>query len=202
MDNIILIGASGHAKSCIDVIEQHGQYKIAGLIERASATPQYSGKYPIIGADDDLQMLRKRYDHALIAVGQIKTPDIRKNLFQILKLAEYVLPIITSPVSYVSMQSDIGEGTIVMHGAIINAGAKIGQNCIINTRSLIEHDANIGSHCHIATGAILNGGVQVGEGSFVGSGVVIKQGVAIGRDCVIGAGCIIKKDLSDFEMVK
>ena len=29
---IIIIGAGGHAKSCIDVIEQEGKYDIVGLI--------------------------------------------------------------------------------------------------------------------------------------------------------------------------
>ena len=30
--SLILIGAGGHARSCIDVIEQQGQYQIARLI--------------------------------------------------------------------------------------------------------------------------------------------------------------------------
>jgi len=30
--NMILIGAGGHAYSCIDVIEQQGKYHIAGLV--------------------------------------------------------------------------------------------------------------------------------------------------------------------------
>ena len=30
--SILLLGAGGHARSCIDVIEEQGQYQIAGLI--------------------------------------------------------------------------------------------------------------------------------------------------------------------------
>ncbi len=30
--NLILIGAGGHARACIDAIEQEGIYKIAGLV--------------------------------------------------------------------------------------------------------------------------------------------------------------------------
>ena len=30
--SLIVIGAGGHAKSCIDVIEQHGHYSIGGLV--------------------------------------------------------------------------------------------------------------------------------------------------------------------------
>jgi len=32
MKNIILIGAGGHCKSCIDVIENENKYKIIGVI--------------------------------------------------------------------------------------------------------------------------------------------------------------------------
>lgn len=201
MDNIILVGAGGHATVCIDVIEQEGRFRIAGLIERKPTAVTRCG-YPIIGIDDDLKTLRQSFDHALVSVGQIKTPNVRMKLFKILKSLGYSLPVITSPVAYVTKRSSMGEGTIIMHGAIINAGAKIGDNCIINNRSLVEHDATVGAHCHIATGAILNGEVNVGEGSFVGSSAVIKQGISIGKNCVVGAGCILKKDLPDFQMVQ
>jgi phage gp45-like len=30
--DLILIGAGGHSRSCIDVIEQEGKYRIAGLV--------------------------------------------------------------------------------------------------------------------------------------------------------------------------
>ena len=34
MDKILLIGAGGHARSCIDVIELTGLYEIAGFVEK------------------------------------------------------------------------------------------------------------------------------------------------------------------------
>ena len=34
MDEIILIGSGGHARSCIDVIEQEDRFRIAGLVEK------------------------------------------------------------------------------------------------------------------------------------------------------------------------
>ena len=34
MDEIILIGAGGHARACIDVIELSRQFKVAGLIAK------------------------------------------------------------------------------------------------------------------------------------------------------------------------
>ena len=61
MDKILLIGAGGHARSCIDIIETVGQFKIAGLVEKNDANGNESLGYPVIGTDDDLSDLRKKY---------------------------------------------------------------------------------------------------------------------------------------------
>ena len=202
MDKILLIGAGGHARSCIDIIETLGQFKIAGVVEKNESMTNANLRYPIIGTDDDLDNLRKKYHYALITVGQIKSPAIRIKLFQLLKELDFTLPVIISSKAYVSKHAQIGEGTIIMHGAIVNANAKIGKNCIINNRSLIEHDAIIGNHCHIATGAIINGEVNVADETFIGSGVITKQCISIGNNCIIGAGVVLKSDVNSDQVIK
>ena len=202
MDKIILVGAGGHARSCIDVLEEENQFEIAGLIEKGESISNESLGYPVIGTDDDLKILRQEYKNALITVGQIKSPKIRIKLYQLLKELDFILPVIISSQAYVSKHAQIGEGSVIMHGVIINANAKIGNNCIINNSALIEHDAVIGDHCHIATGAIINGEVSVGDKSFVGSGVVTKQAISIGKNCVIGAGVVLKNDIESNKVVK
>ena len=202
MDKILLIGAGGHARSCIDVLEEENQFEIAGLIEKGQIISNKSLGYPVIGTDDDLKVLRQQYKNALITVGQIKSPKIRIKLYQLLKELDFTLPVIISSQAYVSKHAQIGEGSIIMHGVIINANAKIGNNCIINNRALIEHDSVIGDHCHIATGAIINGEVSVRNETFIGSGVVTKQAISIGKKCVIGAGVVLKNDIESNKVVK
>ena len=202
MDKILLIGAGGHARSCIDIIETVGQFKIAGVVEKDENMTNANLGYPIIGTDNDLDNLRKKYDYALITVGQIKSPAIRIKLFQLLKELDFTLPAIISPHAYVSKHAQIGEGSIIMHGAIVNANAKIGINCIINNKSLIEHDAVIGDHCHIATGAIINGEVSVGNETFIGSGAVTKQCISIGNNCIVGAGVTLKSNVNSKQVIK
>jgi sugar O-acyltransferase (sialic acid O-acetyltransferase NeuD family) len=201
MDKILLIGAGGHARSCIDVLEEENQFEIAGLIEKGESISNESLGYPVIGTDDDLKVLRQQYKNALITVGQIKIPKIRIKLYQLLKELDFTLPVIVSSQAYVSKHAQIGEGSIIMHGVIINANAKIGNNCIINNRALIEHDAIIGNHSHIATGAIVNGGVSVGSESFIGSGVVTKQYISIGNNCSVGAGVTLKSDVKSCQVI-
>lgn len=196
---LILIGAGGHARSCIDVIEQQDCFHIAGLVglpeQRGAKYTDYG--YPVIGVDDDLFSFAKSYQYALITIGQMQSSEHRIRLYRQTVQLGFQLPVIIAPTAHVSRHAVIGGGTIVMHGAIVNAGASIGENCIINSRSLIEHDTKVEDNCHISTGAILNGGVTVGAGSFIGSGSVIMQGVAIGRDCLVGMGMGVRHDLSN-----
>jgi sugar O-acyltransferase (sialic acid O-acetyltransferase NeuD family) len=194
---LILVGAGGHARACIDVIEQEAKYTISGLIGLPEERSTTLLGYLIRGMDSDLVTLREKFSHALIAVGQIQTASHRKRMYEQLLALEFTLPTIIAPTAHVSRHALIGAGTIVMHGAIVNAGARVGKNCIVNSKALIEHDAIIEDHCHISTGAILNGGVQIGAGSFVGSGSLIKEGIEIGQDCVIGMGLTIRHKLLD-----
>ncbi len=202
MNEILLIGAGGHARACIDVIDQQGKYKIAGLIQKENTTNESILGYPIIGIDEDLPKLRKDYNYALVTVGQIKSSESRKKLYELLKEMDFKLPIIKSPLTYVSKHAQIGEGTIIMHGVVVNAKAKVGRNCILNNKSLIEHDAVVGDHCHIATGTIINGEVKVGDGTFIGSGALTKNCISIGNNCVIGIGSVLKTDIPDNQWVK
>jgi len=195
--NIILIGAGGHAHSCIDVIEQQGQYHIAGLVGMPHEMHDNHLGYRVIATDDDLPQLVKEYDYALISLGQILSPGSRIRLYQQAVKLGFQLPVIVAPSAYVSRHATLGSGTIVMLGSIVSAGVRVGDNCIINNRSLLEHDATVENHCHISTGAILNGGVTIGAGSFVGSGTVIKEGMNIGQACVIGMGLCVRHNQLD-----
>ena len=83
------------------------------------------------------------------------------------------------PFSWVSPSASIGCGTVVMAGAVIQAGASIGTYCIINTGATVDHGCTIGNYAHIAPGAHLCGNVTVGEGALVGVGVGIAPGAKI-----------------------
>jgi len=198
---IILLGAGGHAKSCIDVIDSTGEFSIDGFVDNNDSLKRVLN-IPIIGNDLNLKDLRLKYKYAFITLGQIKSYRLRKKLFEKLLSFEYEIPTFKSKYSIVSNRSFIGKGSVIMHGAIVNTDSEIGSNCIINSRSLIEHDVKIDNHVHISTGAILNGGVEVGEGVFIGSGTIIKQGVKIAENCVIGAGLFIENDISSGSLIK
>lgn len=190
--NLILIGAGGHARACIDIIEQLDQFRIAGMVGKSEEMHTQLLGYSVIATDSDLPKLANDFQYAFISVGQILSPDNRIRLYQRAIELGFKFPVFIAHTAQVSRHATIGNGTIVMHGAIVNAGAKIGVNCIINSHALVEHDAIVEDHCHISTGAILNGDVKIGAGSFVGSGSIIKEGVSLGSGCMIGMGLSVR----------
>jgi sugar O-acyltransferase (sialic acid O-acetyltransferase NeuD family) len=194
---IVLAGAGGHARACIDVIEAEGRFAIAGLIGSAGEVGARLLGYEVVGTDAELPKLIAQHSRALIVVGQIKTPAPRVRLYELLRSLGCELPAIVSPRAYVSKHATIGPGTIVMHGAVVNAGAVVGSNCILNSQSLVEHDVVVGDHCHVSTAAVLNGGVRVGAQTFIGSSAHVREGIRIGEGCIVGMGQRVLEDCAD-----
>jgi sugar O-acyltransferase (sialic acid O-acetyltransferase NeuD family) len=202
MTSLLLIGGGGHCHSCIDVIETEGRYRVFGIVQPSGEKSSSVMDYPVVGSDDDLPALLAQTSKALITVGQIRSPEIRMRLYEQLKTLGAELPVIRSPHAIQSKHASLGEGTVLMHGCMVNANAKIGVNCILNSQALIEHDVIVGDHCHISTGARVNGDVQIGDGSFIGSGAVLGEGVRIGTRAIIGAGQVVLSNVPDGAIVK
>jgi sugar O-acyltransferase (sialic acid O-acetyltransferase NeuD family) len=194
---VVILGAGGHARACIDVFESQRRYTIRGLVDKCPGLQEQFFGYPYLGTDDDLPELATQCELAFVAVGHVKITELRRNLFHRLRDLGFKFPTVVASTAYVSPHARIGAGSVVMHGAIVNAGAVIGDNCIINTRAVVEHDAKVGAHCHISTGAILNGDVRVGDGSFVGSGCTVREGISIGQNVLVGMGLSVRHPLAD-----
>ena len=193
---IVLIGAGGHAKSCIEVIESTGEYSIAQVVGQETDLGLHILGHEVRHTDADLVNLKEKYDFALIGIGQIHNPETRIKLFSTLSEIGFKLPIIISKTATVSQFAQIGKGSIVMHGAILNADCVIGENVILNSSSLIEHDAKIGDHCHVATRVTVNGGTKIGKRTFLGSGTVVRNGIEIGDNSFVGMGSVVSKSLA------
>ena len=192
---LILVGGGGHCLSCIDVIESAGRFAIVGYVRGSQDDSNELLGYPALGTDEDLAKLIDAHGSALVTVGHIKTAEVRARLFERLVMLGAKLPVVLSPWAQISSHSTLGDGTIAMHGVVVNANVQVGRNCIINSQALIEHGAQVGDHCHISTGVRINGDVVVGSGCFIGSGAVVKHGISIGDHVLIEAGQVVLADV-------
>lgn len=195
MKPLILIGGGGHCKSVLEAAESAG-YSILGVLDLPEEVGKDILSTKVIGTDDDIPAYVDKAEF-VITVGYIKNPSTRINLYNRVKDAGGKLAIVIASTAYVSKYATIGEGTVVMHRAFVNAGVKVGNNVILNTFTNIEHDAIIGNQCHISTGTMVNGDCKVGNNCFIGSQSVLANGITIGDDIIVGAGSLVRKSISE-----
>lgn len=195
MKPIILLGGGGHCKSVINVIESTGR-TLLGILDMPEDVGATVLSTKVVGTDDDIPTYARMADF-IITVGFIKNTSTRLKLYDRVKDAGGHLVTVIAPSANVSPYAKIGEGTVVLHQATVNADSTVGNNVIINSHSNIEHDVVINDHCHISTGAMVNGGCRIGRACFIGSGAVIGNGVKIADNVIIGAGSVVLKDIVD-----
>jgi sugar O-acyltransferase (sialic acid O-acetyltransferase NeuD family) len=196
MKNLVLIGGGGHCHSVIDAIESQKAYNILGILDDNTSLKTVMS-YPVLGNDSEIQQLVNNGCYFIITLGNIGKLQPRKKIIETIEYYKGKFATIISPYAYVSASATIGEGTVVLHHALINSNAIIGKHCIINSKALVEHDAKIGNNSHVATGSIINGSVEVGENCFIGSNATTKQNIMIADGVIVGAGSVIVKDLEE-----
>ena len=174
---MVLYGASGHCRVVIDIVEALG-FPIDYIVDDNPELHELLGY--------EVRRNSGVYDEAIITIGQNWT---RKRVFEQIKVENYKKA--AHPTAIISPRAQVGEGSVVMQGAIIQSCATIGNHCIVNT------GASIGDFVHVASHATITGGVTIGEGTWIGAGSVIRQGVHIGAWTMIGAGSVVVDDIPD-----
>ena len=192
--DLILIGGGGHCRSVIDAAESAG-IAIKGILDHPELIGTKVLSTSVIGSDDSISELVENAAF-IVTVGAISDFSLRVHLHDLVKEAGGDLAKVIASTARVSPYAEIGEGSVVLHRASINACAKVGVGCIINTASNIDHDAEIGDYTHVSTGAMVNGEVRIGKRCFIGSGSVIVQGVSICDDAIVPAGVLVHKNIT------
>lgn len=194
-ENLILIGAGGHAKAVAEIVEANSDFCIKGYVDVSPKREAFWQKFDYLGIDSECIGLVNSSTVFLITVGMIRNLTIRETLFERFKSYGAKFVSMSAFSAYVSPSAAVGEGTVVMHQSLVNAGAQIGVNCILNTKSLIEHDVVIGNHCHISTAAVINADCNIGNRIFISSNATINRGITIGDNVIVGTGAVVTKDI-------
>lgn len=194
---IVIVGAGGHAKVTINVIQSLGQhYEIVGIIGLEHEIGAKVNGVTVIGNDDKLfELLKNDINYACIGLGSVGDNTKRKGLYEKANEIGYKFPSLIHKKAIAYGKVEEFNGVQIMAGAIVQIDSVIGENTIINTGSIIEHDSVIGNHVHVSPGAIVCGGCVINDGTFIGAGAVVKQGVKIGENSTIAAGAVVIKDV-------
>ena len=198
---VVGIGAGGHAKILVELLEQSEKYELTGFTDaqRERWGTQLMG-YPVLGGDEILaELYAKGIRAAFIGVGAVSGVGtrLRAKLFRQAVDLGFQMPTLIHPMAAVSPSATIGMGSVVMAGAVLSADVRVGDNVVVYSGTLIEHDSVIENHVHMSPGVHLAGGVHIGEGAFIGIGASIIHGIRVGQWTTIGGGTVVLKDMPD-----
>jgi 2,3,4,5-tetrahydropyridine-2-carboxylate N-succinyltransferase/tetrahydrodipicolinate N-acetyltransferase len=98
---------------------------------------------------------------------------------------------------------EIGDGCVIMMGAVLNIGAQIGKNTMIDMNVVLGGRAAVGENCHIGAGTVLAGVIEppsadpvvIEDDVLIGANAVVLEGVKVGKGSVVAAGSVVVNDV-------
>lgn len=205
-DRVVVIGASGFGRECLDVLE--------AMIFTGSAID-------VIGVVDDspsVANLQRLTDRDVVYLGTVSdwltdgateqyvlgigSPAARRRVVARLDGAgARSIPAI-HPKATFGAKTALGEGLVVCAGTTISTNVRFGRHVHVNPNATIGHDADLGEFVSINPAAVISGEVVVEADSLVGAAATILQQLVIGQGAIIGAGSVVTKKIPAGAVVK
>ncbi|SHF21972.1 acetyltransferase [Alkalibacter saccharofermentans] len=191
-NKLIIIGASGHGKVVADIAIKMNKWQSIAFLDDDESIKTSIG-LEVIGKTADAFTYKDEADF-FVAIGSNTT---REKIQE--KLEEEGMSVIKliHPSAVIGTEVEIGMGTAVMAGVVVNSSTRIGKGCIINTSASLDHDNVIEDYVHISPGVRTAGSVSIGKGTWIGIGSVISSNVNICSGCKVGAGAVVVKDITE-----
>lgn len=191
MKRLIIIGAGGHGKVCLEIARKMKKWNEISFLDDNKTGMVLDAK--IIGVikianyvNDDTEFF--------VAIGD---NTLRLNhLNELHDVSAKITSLIDSSAT-LSDYTSLGNGTVIMPGAIVNADTVIGDGVIVNTGVNIDHDCNINDCVHLSPGTSIGGSVSIGKTSWIGMNSTIINNISITNNVIVGAGSLIIKDINE-----
>jgi sugar O-acyltransferase (sialic acid O-acetyltransferase NeuD family) len=185
--SIYVIGAGGHGKAVVRAAQLSG-LQVGGVFDDdPSKYGQRICGAPVLGPISDIS--RHQRGPAVLAIGDNR---VRRRLAEELNLPWAT---VVHPSACVDSTVRLGQGAVVLAGAVIQVDAVVGEHAIVNDNATVEHDCFIGAAAQVACGATLAGGARVEAGSLIGAGATVLPGIAVGAGATVGAGAVAVHDV-------
>lgn len=193
MRSLVLIGGSDYCKSVIETAESAG-YNIVGILDSSGMVGKKVLSVPIVGTISDIATYVDRADF-VIASNCIDNELNRVSLYSKAKEHGANFATIIASTAYVSKYAHVGEGSVIMHKAFLNADAYVGNNVFLGTFANVDFQTSIGNHCIVHSNTMINGDTHIGERCFVGRYSTIDNGVHVCDDVIIEDNSVVVEDI-------
>lgn len=193
---IVLIGAKGGAKMCIDALSDSKEFEVIGLLDDNVKLGETVLGVPVIGNFNGVNLLLKLgIKKFVLTFGIIENRKKRHDLFKHLSSLGCEFPNIIHPKAIVEKSVVFGRGNVVLAGANIGSCVKMGDLNYLNNNSLVSHDCILDNNIHVAPGAVLASSIIIGSHVLIGMNTTIYYGIQIGESSTILNGLIINSNI-------
>ncbi len=196
MKDVVIIGAGGHAREILDVIDAvNTEAPIVNMIGYI-VDPQYGrtgtvvNDRPILGGFDWLE----NHLNTSVICG-VGAPNLRKYLVERVQVIGNKFFTIIHPSAKLTKWIQLGEGVVITAGSILTNNIYIGNHVHINIDCTVSHDTIINEFTTLSPGVHICGSVHIQNGCFIGAGVTVIDKISVGAWSIIGAGASIVSDV-------
>ncbi len=187
---LFIVGASGHGKVVLDLAQKIGIYSDICFLDDNQALIE---KHKLVIGTSDFPFEFNRKADVIVATGD---SNVRKKIQEKYEKSKVNLVTLIHPEAVLPDELlQIGKGSVIMAGAVIQTGTEIGKGVIVNTSASIDHECKIGNFSHISVGSHLAGNVEIGENTWIGIGAIVNNNVHICENVIVGAGTVVVKDI-------
>jgi sugar O-acyltransferase (sialic acid O-acetyltransferase NeuD family) len=187
---IVIFGAGGHAKVIADLALCLG-YEVLGFLDDVNPSPRQVMGKPVLGASSWLRSAGKAVQVAL-AIGDNRA---RFTSFETCHDLGLTCAVLVHPRAAVASSAHVGEGTVVLAGAVVNAEAHLGRGVIVNSGAIAEHECTVADFAHLSPNATLGGRVKIGAKAHIGLGACVLPGLEVGERSTLGAGAVAHRTI-------
>lgn len=163
---LLIYGSKDFAATVVELV-RHCGHEVAGMVDDYNSGPGILGKF------DSVVHSHPPSEYGVAMAIGYSNISARWAAWEKIRSAGYRAPALIHPRAYVADTVHVGEGAIIMAGAIVDVHAEIGDLVVLWPGACVNHDVKIGPNVFISPNATLCGFAHVGAHSFVGAGAVI-----------------------------
>jgi len=176
---ILIYGSKDFALTVAELV-RHCGHEAAGFVD------DFDKGQRIIGTLEEVTRSHPRSDFAFaLAIGYSNLVE-RWRAWERLRAAGYAAPALVHPRGYVADSARLGEGCMVMAGALVDVRACLGAQVVLWPGACVNHDASIGDNTFVSPNATICGHTRVGANCFIGAGSTIAD------HCEVPAASVLK----------
>lgn len=195
MKHVLLAGNAITAEVLLTYLRQDTRYEIVGLtVDDEYVTQGNVAEYRSVGVSEVVNAFAPNTHHVIMAMGYGDLNRAREAMFIRLKAMGYSVETYIHPDARVHTRHPLGEGCVVLPGAVVEPQARLGANTMVWSNVTLAHHSSVDDHCWVAAGTVVSGQAKVLHHSFLGVGCTVVNGVTVGEFNIVGAGALITRD--------